>query len=273
MYSGSTIHHYSGRILGAHQKIDRVARRHLSRLLPADVFPSAKAILDFEGNNGHDAIKRKSPAQDEPWHYLQPFDLHDRQLIELIEAHYESLIRALRHNDTVRAAFEAAWLAHAVVDGLTPAHHYPYEEKLVELSSGRGIEQRTTIAKKLILPGETRSKQFKNNWRMWGPKGLFTTHAAFETGVAMLIAPLRISAGLPPSQAVQDFHAKPLGDWFREQAQQVARLGLYDDFYQVGWTLPLARRVKRELAPVLVQAVTLVWHGAAYEAGLLRTRA
>jgi len=273
MYSGSTFNAYSGRLLGAHQKIDRVARRHLERLLPKSCFPDIKAILYFEGDNGPDAIKRKSPAKDEPWHYLQPFDLADTQLIGLIEDHYRKLVAALKAADSVRAAFEAAWLAHAVVDGLTPAHHYPYEEKLVELRSGRGIEDRTTIGKKLIMPGANRSRQLRNNWLMWGPKGLFTTHAAFEAGVAMLMAPLKNKLAMPKPDVVTDFQSQGLADWFRKQAQDIARLELYDKFYASGWTIPLARRVRNQLAPTLVQAVTLVWYGAVREAGLAEAEA
>ena len=156
MYSGSTFTIYSGRLLGAHQKIDRVARRHLQRLVPQGQFPAIRTILHFEGGNGPDSIKRKSPAQNEPWHYFQPFDKHDTQLIGLIDDHYQALVKALRGHDEVRAGFEAAWLAHAIVDGLTPAHHYPYEEKLVELMSGKGIETRTSIKDKLVMPGESR---------------------------------------------------------------------------------------------------------------------
>jgi hypothetical protein len=266
MYSGSTFTTYSGRILGAHQKIDRMARRQLERLLPGTNFPTVRSILHFEGGNGPDAIKRKSPAQDEPWHYLQPFDVTDTQLIELIEDHYKRLVIALKAEDSVRASFEAAWLAHAIVDGLTPAHHYPYEEKLVELSSGRSITDRTTIGKKLILPGLTPRNLVSNNWKMWGPKGLFTTHAAFECGVAILIAPLKRLRIMSPSDAITDFESQPLGAWFRRKAQEVARLELYDAFYDQGWTIPLARRVRNQLAPVLVQSVALVWYGAALEA-------
>jgi hypothetical protein len=268
MYSGSTLNAYSGRLLGAHQKIDRMARRHLDRLLPQSRFPDIKAILYFEGNKGPDGIKRKSPAKDEPWHYLQPFDLSDTQLIGLIEDHHHKLVAALKAGDSIRSAFEAAWLAHAVVDGLTPAHHYPYEEKLVELSSGRSIQGRTTIGKKLIMPGHNPSRQMRNNWLMWGPKGLFTTHAAFEAGVAMLIAPLKKRLALPQPDKISDFQSQALTDWFRKQAQDIAQLELYDKFYMSGWTIPLARRVRNQLAPALVQAVTLVWYGAVREAGL-----
>ncbi|MDB5164605.1 MAG: hypothetical protein JWL89_231 [Candidatus Saccharibacteria bacterium] len=272
MYSGSTFNSFSGHVLGAHQKIDRLARRNLELFLSGTKFPGTKAILHFEGDNGPDAIKRKSPAKDEPWHYLQPFDTTDTQLIELIEDHYRRLVKALKAQDGVRASFEAAWLAHAIVDGLTPAHHYPYEEKLVELSSGRAIDDRTTIGKKLIMPGQTRSHTVKNNWKMWGPKGLFTTHAAFECGVAVLIAPLKLRRSILTADKIAAFEAQPLGMWFRTLAQDVARMELYDTFYERGWTISLAQRVRTQLAPALVQAVALVWHGAAVEAGLGKER-
>jgi hypothetical protein len=265
MYSGSTVHKYSGHLLGAHQKIDRVARRHLERLGKGKDFPSIRMILKFEGNNGPDGIKRKSPAQNEPWHFIQPFDETDTQLIELIESHYDLLVAALAKNDMVRAAFEAAWLAHAIVDGLTPAHHYPYEDMLSALGGHTG-EDRSTIAKKLIMPGETVSKQVRNNWKMWGPKGLFTTHAAFEDGFAMLIAPMRLETAMPTPNDLAAFEAQPLAVWFRREAQEIDRMKLYEDFYMNGWTTAFGHTVRRELAPKLVRAVTLAWYGAAVKA-------
>lgn len=269
MYSGTTLTAYSGRLLGVHQKIDRVARRQLERLLPHNRFPKTKAILHFEGRKGPDAIKRKSPAKDEPWHYFQPFEESDTQLLKLIDEHYRTLIKMLRSGDQVRASFEAAWLAHAIVDGLTPAHHYPYEEKLVELLSGKSIKTRTSLKEKIVMPGQTRQHQVRNNWKMWGPKGLFITHSAFEWGVAVLMAPMKLSKKLPTAEALTRFESQPLTEWFRQLAQDIARLQLYDDFYRSGWTIPLARRIRRQLVPVLIEAVALVWYGAeqAAEAG------
>jgi len=268
MYSGSTFNAYSGQLLGAHQKIDRVARRHLEKLLPASPFPASKAILHFEGNNGPDAIKRKSPANAEPWHFLQPFDTEDKQLLKSIDSHYKRLVKSLKNDDQVRAAFEASWLAHAVVDGLTPAHHYPYEQKLKELGHSSGNKGRTSVSKKLIMPGETIGRAVRNNWLMWGPRGVFTNHAAFELGVAVIIAPLRISTALPTPYDIETFRSQPLSQWYRQTAQEVAQLHLYDRFSTSGWTTGLAKRVRDNLVPALVQAVTLVWYGAAIEAGL-----
>ena len=144
MYSGTTFHNKSGSVLGAHQKIDRVAYRHLQKITKqSEGFPPLKLLLHFEGKNGPDGIKRKSPAKDEPWHFYNPFDDDDTGLIEYIERHYEELVTELKKGNMERAAFNAAWLAHALVDGLTPAHHFPYEEKLIELRGGAGIESRT----------------------------------------------------------------------------------------------------------------------------------
>jgi hypothetical protein len=144
MYSGSTLTRYSGRVIGAHQKIDRVSRRHLRKLgIGNKDFPLIRKILLFEGTNGPDGIKRKSPAVDEPWHYIDPFDETDIKLISIIAEHHKNLVKELRQGNNERAAFEAAWLAHAVVDGLTPAHHYPYEKERLELSGGESVETRT----------------------------------------------------------------------------------------------------------------------------------
>jgi hypothetical protein len=266
MYSGSTLTSYSGRVMGTHQKIDRVARKHLDRLLPNNNFPEISTILQFEGSNGPDGIKRKSPAKDEPWHFFQPFDESDTQILNLIGEHYKKLIAMLKAGDSIRAAFEAAWLAHAVVDGLTPAHQYPYEEKLVELMSGHGLKARDSIKGKIIMPGSTRKLQLTNNWKMWGPKGLFTTHTAFEWGVSVLMAPMKLQRAMITSDKISEFEALSIDSWFRRIAQHIAGLELYDTFYESGWTIPLARRVRRQLAPVLVQAVELVWYGAALEA-------
>ncbi len=151
--------------MGAHQRIDRIAKRHLRKVLPRRAFfPTIAEIIHFEGLNGPDGLKRKSPGRDEPWHFIDPDDLNDTQLLDMIDDHMVNLEKALLKRDRVRAAFEAAWLAHTIVDGLTPAHHYPFEAKLDELRGGEGLETRNSLKQKLVLPGETRRNIIKNNW-------------------------------------------------------------------------------------------------------------
>ena len=120
--------------MGVHQRIDRVARRRIEVFLPAGVtFPTSSQILHFEGLNGPDGIKRKSPAKDEPWHYINPRNPEDTALVDMILEHIENMAQAIREENNERIAFEAAWMAHAITDGLTPAHHHPPAEKLIKL--------------------------------------------------------------------------------------------------------------------------------------------
>ena len=268
MYSGTTLkgsRHFDA-WFGAHQKIDRTARRHLEVLLPGTSFPRRRNIVRFEGLDGPDGIKRKTPAQDEPWHYFDPADENDTQLLDIIDSHYHHLVVALREKNNVRAGFEAAWLAHAIVDGLTPAHHYPYEEELIRLRGGAGIETRTTAKEKVVMPGDTLPQMLSHNWQMWGDKGLLSTHIAFEIGIAVISMPLRLGRALPNDEDVRRVEHIGHRELFVERAKQIDELQMYQQFYQSGWTPKLLSIVRRRLMPKIVNTVTLIWYSAAREA-------
>ena len=267
MYSGTTFRNTSGNVLGTHQKIDKVARVHLRKVLPSAYFPAIREILHFEGKNGPDGIKSKSPARDEPWHYFDPKDPDDRELIEMIENHTANLTIALVKDNHERAAFEAAWLAHAIVDGLTPAHHYPLEEKLEELR-GQGLETRTTIKQKLVISGEgdRRRDMISKNWEFWGAKGVMTTHLLFEIGIATAIAPLKLGEARPDGNELVRVRSEGIVPLFLEAANQIYHWQLYEEFHKKGWTRRLAKKTRAELAPLIVKLVTLAWYAAAYKA-------
>lgn len=268
MYSGSTLTNISGNVLGAHQKLNRSARKSLKPLLVDDShFPNIKMLLHFEGKNGPDGIKSKSTGRDEPWHFFDPFDPDDGNLIEIIEEHYENLVAELKNKNEVRSAFEASWLAHALVDGLTPAHHYPFEEKLEKLR-GEAKESRTSIKSKIIIPGSTMRESIAKNWQMWGAKGLFTTHALFEGGAAMIMAPMTHTIGQPSRYDIKSVHHIGLPEYFKRVAREVALLDMYEQFYKSGWTPKLAKVVRKELAPHMARTITVAWYMAAHDAGL-----
>ncbi len=263
MYSGTTIHHGSGRLMGVHQRIDRVARRKVRPLLPDGVnFPAAKQILRFEGVNGPDAIKRKSPAKDEPWHYLDPTDENDMQLYEMIKNHQINLIKALKEQNMERAAFEAAWLAHAIVDGLTPAHHYPLEEKLTELR-GEGIETRTTYKEKILLPGISKRHRIKNNWEFWGAKGVMTTHVLFELGVAATAVKMKSINSVPLEKDLKALRERGFIALLKESINSIYDLNMYETFQKKGWTPKLARQTRTILMPQITKMVVLAWYECA----------
>lgn len=267
MYSGTTLRTSSGNVMGAHQRIDRIAKRHLNRVMPRRAyFPTIRQILKFEGRDGPDGIKRKSPARDEPWHYIDPTDPSDTNLLDLIDDHMVNLERALLKRDQARAAFEAAWLAHAIVDGLTPAHHYPLEAKLEELRGGEGLETRNTLKNKILLPGTTKRMLIKNNWEFWGAKGVMTTHGFFEWGFATTLASLKLDSARPTKNELIRVKQEGIRPIFLEHMRHIHALKMYETFQKKGWTRPLVRMTRLELAPTIVKVVTLAWYAASLSA-------
>lgn len=267
MYSGTTLRTKSGRVMGVHQRIDRLARRGLDDLtLKHSAFPGIRAILHFEGLNGPDGIKRKSPGQDEPWHYIDPSDPNDNALREMIEDHIVNLSEALAINNQTRAAFEAAWLAHAITDGLTPAHHYPLEEKLEELRGNESLETRDSVLKKIFVPGKNKMALLRNNWEYWGAKGVMTTHFGFELGVATTISAARVKEIVPSISNITRVKEHGFIHVFDDALKHVAKLDLYDEYIKAGWTRRLARDTREKLVPEIVQTVSLAWYDAVLRA-------
>lgn len=262
MYSGTTFRNKSGHVAGVHQRIDRLASRNIRQLLSADeYFPSIQQILHFEGNNGPDGIKRKSPSVDEPWHYIDPNNSSDTGLLDLINDHQQNLTKALRGNDESRAAFEAAWLAHAIVDGLTPAHHYPLSDTIEKLW-GKPKEQRLTVLQKNIIKGSSARDSIDRNWQYWGAKGIFATHVLFELGVASSITAHRFSKAQPSASQLDSLETNGFSDLFLQAVHTIHDLDMYHEFWLNGWTTRLARDTRRILIPHITVIVTLAWYEA-----------
>lgn len=255
----------SGTIIGTHQKVDRIARRHLDELceLPAS-FPSIRDVLHFEGSRGPDGIKLKSPGRDEPWHFINPDHPTEGPLLGSIHDHHTNLVEALKANDTIRAAFEAAWLAHAVTDGLTPAHQDNYSEQLANV--GTDHSARSSIKQKLLVSGSSKREMIKNNWEYWGAKGIMTTHTLFEAGVATATKPLKFKTGLPSQHDLDELAAHGFESLYIRLVKEVAALGMYEEFKRTGWTNHLVRETNHELLPRIIIAVTLAWYSALQEA-------
>lgn len=265
MYSGTTLRTKSGNIMGVHQKIDRVARRNLKELPGDDTkFPWIREIIHFEGGNGPDGVKRKSPSVDEPWHYINPADPTDTQLITIVNDHYHNLVQALKTGNRERAAYEAAWMSHAMVDGMTPAHHYPLSEKIEELW-GKPKEERLSVIDKNIIRGHGIKGNISRNWQYWGAKGVFITHGFFEFGVATSIKSTRFTNTVPSYKWLKQADEKGVAAVFLEAVQEIYALDMYHEYWQNGWTPKLARDTRRKLLPVIIRTVTYVWYRALME--------
>lgn len=254
----------NGRRIGTHQQLDRAARKILARHLQYGwYFPSIKEILYFEGARGPDGLKRKSPDDDDPSHMYD--EKHRAGLEQQIADHYYNLVQALRSANKVRAAFEAAWLAHKVTDALTPAHHFPLSDAKDELMSNKEFIKIFGEPIKGIMHGRNIAETARNNWLYWGAGGHMSKHIAYEYGVAIIMATLPQKAVLPRmgrSEFCQVDPKKVLHD----ALARVDVPGMYARFRRDGWTTELALETKEVLLPEIIRALALTWYAAAESA-------
>ena len=257
---------HSGELIGTHQKLDKAARRLMGKYLPAASrkFPSIDEILYFEGSRGPDGLKRKSPGVDEPEHFIIP-SKDDGVLIGYIRNHHYNLVQALKKKNRERAAFEAAWLAHAITDGLTPAHHYPYRKVVDELMNDQDYKTLFGVQIKGIMRGSTLAEAARNNWLYWGAGGIMTKHIAFEYGVAYTITPLPLKSLVPKNIKKDDFLPSNFEKVFYTALERVDAMKMYDEFLQKGWNTELVVRTREVLIPEIVRAITLAWASAFLE--------
>lgn len=262
MYAGTTLSKSSGKFVGVHQKINRIARLNIVKYDSKKFkFPSIKEILYFEGNNGPDGIKRKAKAQDEPWHFIDPSDPNDTALISTISDHMHNLTKALTTKNSTRASFEAAWLAHAVVDGLTPAHHYPLGDKIEELW-GKSHEDRKSVKSKVVIRGDGLKDTISKNWQYMGADGVFTAHLLFEGGVASAITTTKFNKEGPSEADFDKLKKQGFIEIYLESVNKIYKMKMYEAFCRYGWSWGLAKQTRKVLIPEIIKMVTLAWSEA-----------
>ena len=252
---------FSEKIVGTHQKLDRVARMVLAKNLPKRAyFPTAKEIIHFEGMRGPDGLKIKSPGVDEPTHFIIPDD-DDRRLITEILDHQYNLRIALETKNDTRSAFEAAWLAHFITDGLTPAHNFPLSDVVEDLMSEKDFLKLFGKPVKVVMRGNSLLQTVRNNWLYLGTEGFMSKHTAFEYGVAVAVSatPNRF---LIPKIPKKDFKDIDLEKEFYAALYRVHALNMYGRFVKNGWKSDLALEVKKILLPEIIRMIALAWYSA-----------
>ncbi len=248
----------TGKLVGTHQKLDRAARRVLPKIADhAADFPTSRQIVYFEGARGPDGLKRKSPGIDEPVHFIIPGS-NDYTLIDIALNHQHNLIKALEKNDTIRASFEAAWLAHTLTDGLTPAHHFPLSDAKEELMTEKEFIHVFGQPIKGIMHGKSPLETARNNWLYWGASGYMSKHVAFEYGAAITAAAMSYKS-LLPNITTEETQNLDLKRQFLTSLDKIYRLDMYQRFLKKGWTTELALEVKQILLPEIVKNIALSW--------------
>jgi hypothetical protein len=264
MYAGFITPKRVVKYAGIHQRLDVAAYKMILRYLPVDAFPTQSDILSFEGYNGPDGIKSKIGLKPhlkedtEPSHLYDP--VTDTGEVPLhIANHYAGLVQCLETGDMVRGAFEAAWLAHYIGDGLTPAHHFPLETKIAEAAAKASPQFGDGNIIKL-------TSFMKRNWEIWGAKGHMSTHQNFELGIASALLLFPIKAEFNDTELARVRQMGPV-EYFKGEARDVAGLKLYDRFYKEGWNNDIASIIKKDLAPQIARTIGLIWLLALLEAG------
>jgi hypothetical protein len=264
VYSGFISARRTVSAIGIHQRFDMAAFRMVEPYLVIGSFPTLKQVLHFEGINGPDGLKVKSPGKNEPSHLYNP--LTDIGPIpEHIKGHYDKMVGALQENDDVRAAFEAAWMAHYICDGLTPAHHFPLEERLAEYAARTKNTVSSMFKHRVKDEGDSALNVLRKQWALWGSKGLLSTHFNFEMGVALALVGTRIKGELDSAKLATATQIGPI-DFFKQEAREIAELDLYGKFYDKGWNSEMARLIKNRLAPQTAQTIGIMWLLAYLEA-------
>lgn len=258
---------FNGRYIGTHQRIDLAARHVLARAMAGDqYFPTGKEIIYFEGTRGPDGLKRKSPGEDEPSHMWS--DSPDGQDIkQLIVDYRHNLISALRAQDREKTAREAAWMAHMITDGLTPAHHYPLGEEKERLMTSDEMMTVFGAPLKGLMHGRNWRETCKNNWQYWGLSGSMAQHVSYEYGVLLLTATTPIRK-LVPKVDMHKFRELDFQEEYAQAVEKMKSMKNYEEFLEKGWTVGLVYKTRDELLPMIIEMVALGWYSALKESGL-----
>ncbi len=243
MNSGFITHLTKGRLLnsvGTHQKFDRTAYGLIKSKIEAGKFPARSQIINFEGSGGPDGLKFKGNyTTDHMWDPVNKIG----QLPTWIEIHYKNLVKALRDDDLVKAAFEAGFMAHYLTDSLTPAHH---------------------LSHKFILE-EYEGKKHRKRWKIYGHKGILSTHVAFESGIssAIFFNPIKVEFDNKLFSRIKEDGIKEV---VMHESLTISKLHIYDQYLRRGWNTKLVKVIKATVVKRIPQFIAAAWLAAYQEA-------
>ena len=241
MNSGFTTFVTKGKIknIGVHQKLDKLA----FKLLPDETkrVLDLKRILHFEGIDGPDGLKVKSSG--DIGHLWDPV-AKTGLLPEWIDHHFNNLVKALSKGDSVEIGFQAAWMAHYLTDGMTPAHHTDFKKE-----ENHMIKEGATL------------KRIQKKWLYWGYHGLMSSHVLFETGIAMYLMLTKVKSNFD-NELVDEINSLGIKEVFQRETLKIAELKIYEDFMSNGWNPRLIRVIKNRVLTRIPELISATWEAA-----------
>jgi hypothetical protein len=234
--------------------------KKLRKALPDDFFPTLNNILKFEGKHGPDGQKFQENVCEQE-HFLDTADPLSSPMMEHVWIHYDKLVKSLSAHDVQQSAYHAAWLAHGLVDGLTPAHHVPYPEMVKTLTEHH--QSRDTYHDRLYVKGENFFDTLRRTYKFMGPKGLLMKHTLFECGAAISMQFFQAKN----TQIMRSAGSRvSLPAFYAKSVEKVARLNMYFRFETSGFNASLVIDSRRTLGPTMVEVISTFWYHAAQEA-------
>jgi len=243
MNSGFFSHLTKGKLLnsvGTHQKFDRTAYGLIKNQIESDKFPSRSLLLKFEGAGGPDGLKFKGNYKtDHLWDPVNKIGF----LPMWIEINYKNLVEALKKGDMEKAAFEAGFMAHYLTDSLTPAHHMSHKYLLEEYENNK----------------------YRRRWKVYGHKGLLSSHVAFEAGVssAILFSPIKVKFD---EELLKSIKKNGIKQVVMNESLAISKHKMYEQFLRKGWSAKLAKSMKATVVKRIPQLVAAAWLAAYQEA-------
>lgn len=243
MNSGFFNHLTKGRLfnsVGTHQKFDRAAYDLLKPYIKPNTFPKRSLIMEFEGYGGPDGLKFKGNYKTD--HLWDPINKIGH-LPTWIEINYKNLVKALKNGDMEKAAFEAGFMAHYLTDSLTPAHH---------------------LSHKYLLE-EYKNNKYRKRWKVYGHKGLLSTHVFFEAGVssAIIFSPIKVQFD---QELLKNIKKAGIKQVVMNESMGIAKHKMFEQFLKKGWNAKLAKSVKATVVKRIPQLVAAAWLAAYQEA-------
>lgn len=242
MNSGFITHLTKGKFnsVGTHQKFDRSAYALVRDKFDKGKFPTQSMIINFEGFGGPDGLKFKGKyVSDHMWDPVNKIG----QLPNWVEIHFNNLVKALKQDDLVKASFEAGFMAHYLTDSLTPAHH---------------------VSHKFLLE-EYEEQKHRKRWKVYGHKGVLSSHVAFETGIssAIFFAPIKTSFDEDLLKRIRKDGIKKV---VMQESLEMSKHNMYAAYLKKGWSTKLVKTIKATVVKRIPQLISAAWLAAYQEA-------